>query len=37
MTYAQNVTLFKGEKIDNQFDNDINKGDFSYYTTVEIL
>jgi hypothetical protein len=36
MTYAQNVTLFNGEKIDNRFD-DINKGDFSYYTTVEIL
>jgi len=30
MTYAQNVTLFEGEKIDIQFVNDINKGDFSY-------
>jgi len=29
--------VFKGEKIDNEFDNDINKGDFSYYTVDEIL
>jgi len=29
--------VFKGEKIDNQFDNDMNKGDFSYYTVDETL
>ena len=29
--------VFKGEKIDNKFDNGMNKGDFSYYTVDEIL
>ena len=37
MTYAENVTLFKGEKIDGHFENYINKGDLLCYTVDEIV